>query len=57
MLRAARNNRTNPPHYNNTVGQLALLDRTEVVDALREVHRVYGTAAVLATAELLDGKP
>ena len=32
-------------------------DRKEVIDALREVYRVYGTAAALATAEILESDP
>jgi hypothetical protein len=49
--------RTDPRSYNATATELGFLDRKEVIDALREVYRVYGTAAALATAEILESDP
>jgi hypothetical protein len=48
--------RTHPLSYYDT-SKVGLLERKEVIYALREVYRVYGTVAALATAEILESDP
>jgi hypothetical protein len=48
--------RTNPPRYNATASDLGLLNREDVIAALREVYRVYGTAGALATLRTLESE-
>jgi hypothetical protein len=49
--------RTDPRSYDATATDVGFLERKEVIDALREVYRVYGTAAALAIAETLESDP
>ena len=49
--------RTNPLSYNATAMDLVLLRRQEAIDALHKVYEAWGTAAALATAQILECKP